>query len=406
MRRSFVSPILWFYAAGFSAAGVYIFAGGRMSGVDNYPFGIELAAVAYFFPAVLYAVGAKWLAPAWTLPGTDITALAPAPQQSLRLISLGGALYLSDFIAMYLTSVWSVPKTDQILLAWSVPLAMFLLWLFLGLLHSQFSSYSDFRRQAWQPRNAAEGRVKSRGWISDRFLALASRLLLPSLLSPLGAVLVVLSLFLNTSESGSGTGWSGWYILLGGGTWATSRYGFGEGVAMLRPVLAILGRGLYAGGLIVAGLSVIAVASARFWPKSLHALRFLRWIFGCTAILAAYSITDLFFGWLGFFSSGSSSAQMCLAFLWLSYCLLLLALGIRLAFVGAPRLSEEEPLLRHAFLLLYFPLVLFNMVLLPYLIGFELGGLACFFIGLQFLCWSSLEWSARSTLLTAVDTHG
>lgn len=398
MRRSFVSPILWFYAAGFSAAGVYILAGRRMSGVE-YPF--QMAAAAYFFPAVLYAVGAKWLAPAWTLARTDITALAPAPEQSLRLISLGGALYLSDFIALYLPSVWSAPKTDQILLALSCPLAMFLLWLFLGLLHSQFSSYSDFRQRSWQPRNAAEGRVKSRGWISDRFLASASRLLLPSLLSPLGAVLVLLSLFLKTSESGgSGTGWD---ILLGRGTWVTSGYGLGEGVVMLRPVLTILGRGLYIGGLTVAGLSVIAVALVRFWRTSLHAFFFLRWIFGCAAILAAYSIVDLFFGWLGLFSS--ASAQMCLAFLWLSYCVLLLALAIRLTFVGATRLSEEEPLLRHAFLLLCLPLALFNMVLLPTLIGLEVG-LACFFVGLQFLCWSSLEWSARSTLLTAVGAHG
>lgn len=370
--KNLFRPILWFYAAGFLAAGVCILAGREMTGVDP-PARIPLGVGAYFFPVVLYTLGAKWFAPAWTHPRTDATAPAPAPEQSLRLISVGGFLYFSQFIALY-SLIWPSEQSARIQLAWSTPLAVLLLWLFLGLLHSQLSFHLDARR------------------ISDRFFTSTRRLLSPSLLSALGAVLVVLSLFLRTSESGSATGWQ---ILRGGGPWVTSEYGVGEGVLMLRPVLAILGRGLYAGGLTVAGLSVIALTSARFQPASVPTSRFIRCIYGCTATLGAYSVADLFFGWLGFFSSGSSSAQKRLAFLWLTYCLLLLALAIRLVFVAASRLSEEEPLLRRAFLLLYLPPTLFTLVLLPTLIGLELGGLACFFIGLQFLCWSFLELSAH-----------
>ena len=138
----------------------------------------------------------------------------------------------------------------------------------------------------------------------------------------------------------------------------------------------------------------------RMCPNSLRCtwcgFRFIRYIYGRTAILAAYSIADLFFGWLGFFSSGSLSAQEVLAFLWITHCLLLLALATRLVFVAPARLSEEEPLIRRTFLLLYLPLLLLTLVMLPTPIGLELNGLACFTVGLQFLCWSHLELSARA----------
>lgn len=389
--KNLFRPILWFYAAGFLAVGVYIFAGREMTSVESES-RIILGAGAYFFPVVLYTLGAKWLAPVSTLPQANAPALAPAPEQSLRLISLCGVLYLSQFIALYVVLFWSGSRGDRTQLAWSTPVVLLLLWLFLGLLHNQLSFPLDAGHQARRPLRTDEGKGGSRRSISDRLLTSAGRLLLPSLLGPLGAALVALSLLLRTSENGSATGWQ---ILRGGGPWVTSNYGFGEGVEMLQPVLAVLGWGLYAGGVIVAGLLVIALASARLQRESAQTFRFIRRIYGCTAILAAYSIADLFFGWLGFFSSGSPSAQEVLAFLWFTYCLLLLGGAIRLVFVAGTRLSEEEPLIRRTFLLLYLPPALFTLVLLPTLVGLELGGLACFFIDLQFLCWNFLELSAR-----------
>jgi hypothetical protein len=131
-------------------------------------------------------------------------------------------------------------------------------------------------------------------------------------------------------------------------------------------------------------------------PQSFSPSRLLAGLIGLASFLAIYSAVDLNFGWLGLITEASrEDVHWALFCLWFTLWLLPLALWVWLSL--SPRGQAANGALQmpslQRLILLFLPVVLFDVAMAPVLVGtlLNLTGLASYVVGLQFLCWGFIR---------------
>lgn len=224
---------------------------------------------------------------------------------------------------------------------------------------------------------------KVRQRISRWFLRVAGSLH-PGVLIGAGAVLVLGSLFLRMGDDPNG-----FVFLRGEESWVTSISEVTGGIGAIQLTKAFLGRAVYMIALGLAVTAIIAMFGRGFRPSASKPSRLWTVLTGLSSFLAIYSATDLNFGWLGLSSDNTHVQHWTLFCLWLTLWVLPLALWVWLFFRGHKDSATSRMPDLSWLILLFLPVVLFDVDTAPVLVGdfLNLTGMASFVAGLQFLCW-------------------
>ena len=340
-------------------------------------FQVLFPAFNYLFPVLLYCLAAIVFWPSHRAEVEPSREVQPTFRDTAPLFTLTAVLYL---LMLVIVGIGSVEDRDgRIRLGLSVTLSVCFIVLFLSFTYAQLSLRGDWN---------ASGKVRplEKLWRRNRllFLGVAGWLRSSWLLSG-GAVLVLASLFLRTTESQTGLG-----LLRGDEPWITSIGDVTGGIGAIESTKAILGRAIYLLALGIAAATVVLLFRRKFRPQSFSPSRLLAGFIGLASFLAIYSAVDLNFGWLGLITEASrEDVHWTLFCLWLTLWLLPLALWVGLSIKGhAASVALQMPSL-HALMLLFLPVVLFDVAMAPLLVSTDLNltGLASYVVGLQFLCW-------------------
>lgn len=264
-----------------------------------------------------------------------------------------------------------------------VPLSVCFIVLFLSFTYAQLSSQGDWNVSS-KARRLEKLWQRTRRW----FLGVAGWLR-PSWLLSGGTVLVLASLFLPTAERQSGLG-----LLRGDEPWITSIGDVTGGIGAIQSTKAILGRAIYLLALGIAAATVVLLFRRKFRSQISKPSRLWAGLIGLASFLAIYSAADLNFGWLGLITEASrEDVHWALFCLWFAQWLLPLALWVWLSLRGQAANGALQMESLHGLMVLFLPVVLFDVVMAPGLVGtfLNLTGLASYVVGLQFLCWGFMR---------------
>lgn len=341
------------------------------------PFSVLLPALSYLFPALLYFLAAVFFLADRQAGGEPARETRPALRDTLPLFTLAAVLY-APMLAMMGIGVLKDHQEERVRSGLSVPLGVCFILLFLSFAYKQTSSLEEWNFSGKAPR-LEKLLQRTRRW----FLRVAGWLPQGLLLST-GAILVLASLFLPTTLNHIGLA-----VLRGGETWITSISDVTGGIEAIQATRAFLGRAIYMLAQGVAATTVILVFRGEFRRQISRPSRLWTGLTALTGFLAFYSAVDLNFGWLGLYAQSRRDVHWALFCLWLTLWLLSLALWVGLSLRDhTASVALQMPGL-HWLILPFLPVVLFDVVMVPVLVGTDLNltGLASYVAGLQFLCW-------------------
>jgi hypothetical protein len=222
------------------------------------------------------------------------------------------------------------------------------------------------------------------------------RILIPASLLT-SAALVLSSLFLRTTFNDSSDG-TGWNVITHHAHWVTTEANvahgvfFGSTINWLDTLYAHAGFPIYSLSLIATILTVLGLVASRMSTARFQASSFFR-LSSAIAILASlWVITDIFWGWHFDLSSVTWAAVIATG-LWLATPIFGVALLL-------PVIRGALDVWRlRALLLFQFPLVAFNVLMLPVYFQSDepthLPGLGCLILGLLIQSWACMEVLAR-----------
>lgn len=178
-------------------------------------------------------------------------------------------------------------------------------------------------------------------------------------------------------------------FLRGEETWVTSISEVTGGIGAIQLTKAFLGRAVYMIALGLAATAIIAMFGRGFRSSVATPSRLWTGLTGLSCFLAIYSATDLNFGWLGLSSKNTYVQQWTLFCLWVSLWFLALAFWVWRFFRGYKDSATSRVPDLSWLILLFLPVVLFDVDTAPVLVGdfLNLASIASFVAGLQFLCW-------------------
>jgi len=345
-------------------------------------FKVVLPAFSYLFPALLYCLSAIVFLPSDRGEIEPSQEVQPRFRDTASLLTLAAVLYL-PMLVMIGIGIFLEESEERIRLGLSVPASVCFIVLFLSFTCAQLSSQGDWNVSS-KARRLEKPWQRTRRW----FLGVAGWLR-PSWLLSGGAVLVLASLFLPTAERQSGLG-----LLRGDEPWITSIDDVTGGIGAIQSTKAILGRAIYLVALGIAAATVVLLFRRKFRPQISKPSRLRAGLTGLAIFLAIYSAADLNFGWLGLFAPERTKNVHCALFcLWFARWLLPLALWVWLSLRGQAAYGALQMESLHGLMVLFLPVVLFDVVMAPDLVGTSLNltGLASYVIGLQFLCWGFMR---------------
>lgn len=341
-------------------------------------------AMNYLFPAVFYCLAAVFILRDRQAGGDPVGKAPPTLSDSTPLLVLAVVLYL---LPLAITGREGWKEGDRIWAALYVLLEFCFILLCLSFACEQTAPLAEGNASS-----KAQWLEKLSQRIRRWFLGVAGWLH-PGVLIGAGVVLVLASLFLPI-----GDGPTGLAFLRGRESWVTSISEVTGGIGAIQLTKALLGRAVYMIALGLAATAIIAMFGKGFRPSVSRPSRLWTGLTGLSSFLAIYSATDLNFGWLGLSSENTRVQHWTLFCLWLILWLLPLALWVRLSFRGyegsaTPRMPDFSWLI-----LLFLPVVLFNVDMAPALVGgfLDLRGLVSYVAGLQLLCWGFVRSMALS----------
>jgi hypothetical protein len=333
-------------------------------------------AMNYLFPALLNFLSAIFFLTERLAIGDPAHETAPRSHDTTPFFVFAAVLYLPLILIVASEEGLKEVKLRPTLSA-LLGICFILLWL--SFAYEQVSLPAESRGRG---SGKAQRFEKIRLAISRWFLRVASWLH-PGLLLSTGAVLVLASLF-----SPIGDGPTGFAFLRGKGSWVTSISEVTGGIGAIQVTKDFLGRTVYMIALGLAAAAVIVMLRREFRSPSSRPSRLWTGLTGLSSFLAIYSAADLNFGWLGL-AAYNRKADWMLFCMWLVMWLMPLVLWIRLLLkVYKGGVAQERP--RFSWMiLLYLPVVLYNVEMAPALVGdfLNLTGIASYVAGLQFLCW-------------------
>ncbi|HYT21237.1 MAG TPA: hypothetical protein VEW05_13530 [Candidatus Polarisedimenticolia bacterium] len=337
------------------------------------PFSVFFPAMYYLFPALLYCLASFVFLVGRPANGEPPHETRQALRDTFPLLTLALVLYLPLLVIDGIED-----GKAGVGLALSLLLGVCFILLSLAFAYEQTSSLEEWSasdktlrlEKLWQP---------ARGW----FRRVASWML-PGLLLSAGAILVLASLFLPTTDGSNGLGG-----LRGGNAWITSISEVTDGIKPIQSTKAILGRVTYVLALGAAAATLTLVCSRKFRLQISKPSRLWLGLTGLTSFLAVYTAADLNFGWLGLFAESRRDVH------WVQFCLWLILWLVPLALWAWPSRRGDSATVGlqgsglNWLILLFLPVVLLDVVMAPALVGnfLNLTGLAIYVAGLQFLCW-------------------
>jgi hypothetical protein len=332
-------------------------------------------AMNYLFPAVFYTVAAVFFLTD-RRAGTDSACKAqPTLGDLTPLFALAAVLYL---LPLAITGREGWKEGDRIWSVLYVLLEFCFILLCLSFAYEQTSSLAE---------GSASGGTrwleKLRQRVGRWFLSVAAWLH-PGMLLGTGAILVLASLFLPI------TGNTGLVYLRGKESWITSIYEVTWGIKPIQFTKAFMGRAVYVIALGLAVTAIILMFRREFRPPISRPSRLWTGLTGLSSFLALYSAADLNFGWLGLYTENRDVQHWTLFCLWLTLWLLPLGLWVWLSLKGRTASATARMAGLDWLILLFLPVVLYDVVMAPALVGglfLNLTGLASYVAGLQFLCW-------------------
>jgi hypothetical protein len=336
-------------------------------------------AMNYLFPAVFYCLAAVFFQTDRQAGGDPARKAQPTLRDTTPLFTLAAVLYL-PLLATIGREGWK--EGERTRSALSISLGFCFILLCLSFAYEQTSSLAE-----GTARGEAGRLEKLRQRIGRRFLGVAGWLH-PGMLLGAGAILVLASLLLPVTDGPNGLA-----FLLGKESWITSISEVTGGIDAIQSTKAFGGRVVYVIALGLAATAVILMFRRESRSPISKPSRLWTGLTGLSSFLAIYSAADLNFGWLGLSTENRDVQHWTLFCLWLMLWLLPLALWVWLSFIGrAAGAAPRTPSLRWL-ILLFLPVVLYDVVMAPVLVGgfLNLTGLVSYIAGLQFLCWGFLR---------------
>lgn len=297
----------------------------------------------------------------------------PILGEATPLLALAAVLYLLPLLVVVGSEDWK--EGDQIGLAFFVLFEVCFILLCLSFAYEQTSSLT---------KGTTSGEARRLGKVRQRigrcFLRVAGWLH-PGILLGTGAILVLASLFLPLTDGPTGLA-----FLLGKESWITSIREVTGGIGAIQVTKAFFGRVVYMIALALAAVAIVLPFRRESRPPISKPSRLWTGLTGLTSFLAIYSAADLNFGWLGL-SAESTVRHWMLFCLWLTLWLLPLTLLVWPSLRGGTAsVTPRSPSLSWL-ILLFLPVVLYDVVTVPVLVGLNLTGLVSYIAGLEFLCW-------------------
>lgn len=329
----------------------------------------------YLFPALLYSLAALFFLTNGHADGDAARKAQPTLRDPTLLFALAAVLYLP---MLFLDVIDEGLKKRELIPA---SLGICFAVLCLSFAYEQTSSSAEGSASGGT-RWLEKVRQRTRRW----FLRVVGWLQ-PGVLIGTGAILVLASLFLPIAD-----GPNGFVFLRRQESWVTSISEVTGGIGVIQLTKAFLGRAVYTIALGLAATAVIVMfgmLGRQFRPLASRRSHLWTGLTGLSSFLAIYSATDLNFGWLGLSSENKNIQHWILFCLWLTLWLLPLAFWAWLSFRGYKDSATPHTLDFSWLILLFLPVVLFNVDMAPGLVGglLDLRGLVSYVAGLQFLCW-------------------
>jgi len=343
-------------------------------------FQVLLPAFNYLFPALLYGISAIVFPPSHRAEVEPSREVQPTFRDTAPLFILAAVSYLLMLVVFGISFLQECK--ERIRLGLSVPLSVCFMVLFLSFTYAQLSSRGDWNA-------SGKARWLEKLWQRTRRWCLSvAGWLRPSWLLSGGALLVFASLFLRTTESQTGLG-----FLRGDEPWITSIGYVTGGIGAIQSTKAVLGRAIYLLALGIAAATAVLLFRRKFRPQISGPSRLRAGLIGLAIFLAIFSAADLNFGWLGLYAEGTENVHWALFSLWLTLWLLPLVLWVWLSLRGQAANGALQMDSLRGLMVLFLPVVLFDVAMAPLLVGTELNltGLASYVVGLQFLCWGFIR---------------
>jgi len=258
---------------------------------------------------------------------------------------------------------------------WSplVPLLCFFAFLLFGACFYQWLQIGSVNRARDQ---------RASGESPNRRQRLIGRILSPQVILLVGVMILGFSCFERKA---------GISVLNGHETWITAEFGLGERINIATLILNLLGRVVYGGSLLIGLGTLICLGVFRLSTERLKSSGVPVGFGLATCILAIASLTDYYFSWLSFLLEHEPATLN-----WILFCLLLVHWVVPLLIAGllmtSRRDKEEGQTALLSLMLLYAPLLLFDLAMTPFFTGdWWFHFILTSFLGLQLLAWGYLS---------------